>query len=76
MKLLTYHSKELFGKQVITKFATVEEYFENLKGLDLKFPSYHSDFLPLVEIFKWEQSYWCGLFSSYPYLKAEIRKTQ
>jgi hypothetical protein len=54
MKLLTYYSKEVYGNQVITKFATVDEYFRDVKALDLEFPRYDSDFLPYVEVFKWE----------------------
>jgi hypothetical protein len=75
IKLLHVHSKEVLRRQVIAKFATVEEYFEDVRALNLTYPTFKSDLIPLIEVMDGLQDYWVGYYNSYPYLKAQIKKT-
>jgi hypothetical protein len=41
-------AKEVWGREITVKFASVQEYFDDVKSLDLKFPTYRGDFIPYV----------------------------
>ncbi len=57
------------------KWATIDEYFDDIKALNLSFPYYRGDFLPFTQlgIKPHLKDHWTGYYSSFPKLKQEIR---
>lgn len=48
IKVFQSHSREVWNRDVIIKFATVQEYFDDVKALGLSFPTYAGDFIPYI----------------------------
>ena len=55
------------------KFASVDDYFDSIKELDLTYPQYNGDFLPYIELESGTYDHWVGYYSSTPVLKQMIR---
>ena len=67
--LISERSLEILGREINFKFASVEEYFEDVKNLDLEFAEFHGDTLPYIELDAGTFDHWVGYYSSTPILK-------
>ena len=71
---INQRSKSVFGVQVNAKIATAKEYFDDLKQVDIEFPTYNSDFSPMInENANGNFDYWTGFFGTRPEFKQAIR---
>lgn len=64
---------EEWNWNVTFKFATVQEYFDDLKTLNLSYPVYHGDFMPYIQEESGTFDHWVGYYSDTPVLKQMIR---
>jgi SPX domain protein involved in polyphosphate accumulation len=64
---------EVWNRNITFKFATVQEYFDEVKALDIKFPFFHGDFMPYIQYESGTFDHWVGYYSSTPTLKKMIR---
>jgi len=71
--IFSNHSEEVWNWKVTFKFSTVQEYFDDVKALNLQFPQFHGDFMPYIELSDGTFDHWVGYYSSTPTLKKMIR---
>lgn len=72
MRLFSEHSMEVWNREITWKFATVQEYFDDVKALNNSYPFYHGDFMPYIQLESGTFDHWVGYYSSTPTLKKMI----
>jgi len=75
IELLNERSEKLFGIKINAFYSSVNDYFDHLKTLNLKFHTYVGDFVPYVEYFDHSFDYWTGFYTTFPALKTQIKQT-
>mmetsp|Transcript_36820 Transcript_36820/g.42340 ORF Transcript_36820/g.42340 Transcript_36820/m.42340 type:complete len:258 (+) Transcript_36820:704-1477(+) len=71
--MLKTHFKQVIGKDINVHYSTVNEYFDDVKNLNVHFPVYQGDFLPYIQLEDGTFDHWVGYYSSTPVLKHMIR---
>jgi len=62
MELMKKNWRRVYGRDINYRFATAEEYYNDVHKLNATFPVYNGDFIPFLD----NENFWTGYYSNIP----------